>query len=200
MKNKELRSYEGSITIETREDEPAKIVGHAAVFNTISENLGWFREIIRPGAFDGVLENDVRALFNHDSNKVLGRTKSGTLTLEVDEKGLRYVINPPDTTIAKDLMKSIERGDINQSSFGFIVEKDEWEEQENGEDLRIIHKVKRLFDVSPVTFPAYPDTDVAKRSHDHFVDVNKKEQKDEFDYELHKNKVNQVITIKSKER
>jgi uncharacterized protein len=200
MKNKELRSYEGSITIETREDEPAKIVGHAAVFNTISENLGWFREIIRPGAFDGVLENDVRALFNHDSNKVLGRTKSGTLTLEVDEKGLRYVINPPDTTIAKDLMKSIERGDINQSSFGFIVEKDEWEEQENGEDLRIIHKVKRLFDVSPVTFPAYPDTDVAKRSHDQFAEEHKEEVKDEFDYELHKNKVNQILTIKSKER
>lgn len=198
--NKEIRSYEGSIEIETRGDEPAKIVGHAAVFNKISENLGWFREIIRPGAFDSVMEDDVRALFNHDSNKVLGRTKSGTLSLEVDEQGLRYVINPPDTTIAKDLIKSIERGDINQSSFGFIVEKDEWEEKE-GEDLRIIHKFKRLFDVSPVTFPAYPDTDVAKRSLEQYKDEHKPEgpaQKDEFDYELHKQKITQILTLKTK--
>ena len=193
---KEIRSYEGSIQIETREDEPAKIVGHAAVFNKVSERLGWFREIIRPGAFDGIMEDDVRALFNHDSNIVLGRTKSATLKLEVDEQGLRYTITPPDTTAARDLMMSIGRGDISQSSFGFIIEKDEWE-QRDGEDYRIIHKVKRLFDVSPVTFPAYPDTNVAKRSHDQFKEEHKPEPEEKkFDYEAYKQK--QVLTLKSK--
>jgi len=196
--DKEIRSYDGSIQIETRaENEPPKIVGHAAVFNKVSERLGWFREIIRPGAFDSVLEDDVRALFNHDSNIVLGRTKSATLHLEVDEQGLRYVITPPDTSAAKDLMKSIERGDITQSSFGFIIDKDEWQQEENGDELRIIHSVKRLFDVSPVTFPAYPDTNVAKRSHDQFKEEHKPEpEKKEFDYHSYKQK--QVLTIKSK--
>lgn len=197
MKNKELRSFEGSVQIETRENEPAKIIGHAAVFDSESEKLGWFREIIRPGAFDDVLKDDVRALFNHDSNYVLGRTKSGTLSLEVDEKGLRYIISPPETSTAKDLMKSIERGDINQSSFGFIVDKDEWE-QRDGEEYRIIHKVKRLFDVSPVTFPAYPETDVAKRSHDQFTEEKKEEKKDEFDYNSYKQKLNTILTLKTK--
>jgi len=173
--NKEIRSFESTLNIERRDDAPAKIVGHAAVFNKISEKLGWFREIILPGAFDDVLENDVRALFNHDSNIVLGRTKSKTLQLRVDENGLYYEIELPDTQAARDLMISIERGDISQSSFGFSIASngDEWKQDEEKNDLRYIKKVKRLYDISPVTFPAYPDTDAAKRSHDEYVSLQK---------------------------
>lgn len=145
------------------------IVGHGSVFNSMSENLGGFREIILPGAFDDVLKDDVRALVNHNSDKILGRTKSNTLVLTVDEKGLHYEITPPDTSYANDLLMSLERGDITQSSFGFIVDKDNWKEDTDGRVIREIIKIKRLYDVSPVTFPAYPDADAAKRGYDQFM-------------------------------
>ena len=198
MDKKEIRSFESTLTIEKREDGSTKIIGHAAVFNSMSEKLGWFQEKILPGAFDNVLEDDVRALFNHDSNIVLGRTKAKTLAISVDEKGLRYDIEPPDTQAARDLMISIERGDVSQSSFGFQVARDgdEWDEDEKGDAIRIIKKIKRLWDVSPVTFPAYPETDVAKRSHDQFKQEHKPEKK--FNYELYKSKVSQILTLKSK--
>ena len=191
---KEIRSFESSLKIEQRaEGEKPVIRGHAAVFNKLSEKLGWFREIILPGAFDNVLDNDVRALFNHDSNLILGRTKSGTLKIGVDSEGLYYEIEPADTQASRDLMVSIERGDVSQSSFGFIVSTngDEWKEDENGDEVRYIRNVQRLFDVSPVTFPAYPDTDVAKRSHDEFVKEH--EKKDEFDYQGYKTTVNKLL-------
>lgn len=142
--------------------EPAKIVGYAAVYNTLSENLGGFREKIRAGAFSKTIEQgDVRALFNHDSNLVLGRTKSGTLKLSEDETGLKIEIDPPDTQYAKDLMTSIQRGDVDQMSFGFTTIKDEWD-QSTEPVTRTLVEVD-LFDVSPVTFPAYPQTSVDVR-------------------------------------
>jgi HK97 family phage prohead protease len=146
--------------IETRmeEGETVKVVGHASVYNTMSEDLGGFREIIAPGAFDDVLENDVRALINHDGNLILARTTSGTLALSTDEKGLRYEFEMPETSYGKDLTVSMKRGDITQSSFAFTVADDSWETRD-GMDVRTITKVKRLFDVSPVTYPAYPDAD-----------------------------------------
>jgi len=146
--------------IETRmeEGETVKVVGHASVYNTMSEDLGGFREIIAPGAFDDVLENDVRALINHDGNLILARTTSGTLALSTDEKGLRYEFEMPETSYGKDLAVSMKRGDITQSSFAFTVADDSWETRD-GMDVRTITKVKRLFDVSPVTYPAYPDAD-----------------------------------------
>jgi len=146
--------------IETRmeEGETVKVVGHASVYNTMSEDLGGFREIIAPGAFDDVLENDVRALINHDGNLILARTTSGTLALSTDEKGLRYEFEMPETSYGKDLAVSMKRGDITQSSFAFTVADDSWETTD-GMDVRTITKVKRLFDVSPVTYPAYPDAD-----------------------------------------
>lgn len=146
--------------IETRmeEGETVKVVGHASVYNTMSEDLGGFREIIAPGAFDDVLENDVRALINHDGNLILARTTSGTLALSTDEKGLRYEFEMPGTSYGKDLAVSMKRGDITQSSFAFTVADDSWETRD-GVDVRTITKVKRLFDVSPVTYPAYPDAD-----------------------------------------
>lgn len=161
------------VTCELRatEGETRRIVGYAAIFNSISEEIFGFREMIMPGAFSEVIEtDDVRALINHDPNLVLGRNTAGTLRLFEDERGLRYEIDPPDTSYARNLMISLDRGDVDQSSFGFNVlpENEEW--RGPGDDdplpLRIIHKFKRLHDVSPVTFPAYPETSVSARALD----------------------------------
>lgn len=142
------------------------IEGHAAVFDSWSETLGGifpFKEKVVRGAFiDSLKNDDIRALFNHDPNYVLGRNKAGTLELEEDEQGLKVRINPPDTQWARDLQTSIARGDINQMSFGFVVEEDEWR-SESEFDVRELRKVK-LFDVSPVTYPAYTATDVGVRA------------------------------------
>lgn len=147
-------------------DEPAKLCGYAAKFNTRSENLGGFREIILPGAFDDVLKDDVRALLNHDYNLILGRTLSGTLRILQDTVGLYYECTLPDTQAARDLAVSIARGDISQSSFSFRLAAggDSWDEDEEGVIIRTVKKVGRLYDVSPVTLPAYPDTTTATRS------------------------------------
>ncbi|MDD5502577.1 MAG: HK97 family phage prohead protease [Candidatus Thermoplasmatota archaeon] len=158
------------IRVEGKENE-RKITGYAAVFNRRSENLGGFVEIIRPGAFkEAIKSTDVRALFNHDSNYVIGRTTSNTLKLEENQKGLRYEAIPPDTQWARDLLKSIERGDISQCSFSFRVAKDgdKWTEVKTGEEagvyIREINKILYVGDVGPVTFPAYPQTSVQARA------------------------------------
>lgn len=162
----ERRTLQSEFRIEQREDGKKLIRGHAAVFNSETD-LGWFRERIAPGAFtESIGKDDVRALFNHDSNHILGRNTAGTLTMREDERGLYVEIAPPDTQVGRDLVTSIERGDISQMSFGFQTIKDSWETEENAaKDLRTLEKVK-LWDVSPVTFPAYQETDVAVRSHD----------------------------------
>jgi HK97 family phage prohead protease len=157
--------------VETRtEGEPPRIVGHAAVFDQLSENLGGFRELIKPGAFTAAInEDDVRALFNHNPDFILGRSKSGTLSMKEDALGLAIEITPPDTQIARDLLVSMERGDINQMSFGFRVKAggQDWGEDADGNVIRTLTDLK-LFDVSPVTFAAYPQTDAAVRSlHDY---------------------------------
>jgi HK97 family phage prohead protease len=145
------------------EQEGTIIKGYAAVFNKWSEDLGGFREIIRPGAFTKTLKDgaDVRALQNHESNYVLGRTKSQTLLLEEDDKGLAVEIHPPDTQYARDLIINIDRGDVDQMSFGFETIKDRWGREE-GRNTRELLEVK-LFDVSIVTYPAYPQTVVQVR-------------------------------------
>lgn len=172
----ERRIVSSEIRVERRgKDDAPRIIGHAAVFDSLSENLGGFREVIAKGAFDGVLEDDVRALFNHEPDNILGRTSAGTLSIGIDRRGLTYEIDPPDTTVARDLLVSLERGDVRESSFAFEVARggDEWDEDDNGVLIRTITRFKRLWDVSPVTFPAYPDTDVAKRSMAAFVDSRK---------------------------
>lgn len=139
------------------------IIGHPSVFNQWTDIGGWFQERVAPGAFsDSILEDDIRALFNHDANIVLGRNKAKTLRLSEDEHGLRMEIDPPDTQAARDLVVSLERGDISGGSIGFWVLKQEWDEST---DIlkRTILKAS-LFDVSPVTFPAFPQTDVGLRS------------------------------------
>jgi len=145
-------------------DSAGEIVGYAAVFNEESEDLGGFTEVIQPGAFRDVLGDDVRALFNHDPNYVLGRNRADTLALAETKRGLESRIKPPETQWANDLMVSMRRGDVDQMSFGFTVEDDEWKKGDDGVVRRTIKKIRRLFDVSVVTYPAYPQTSVAVRS------------------------------------
>ena len=144
------------------EPESRLIQGHAAVFNRVAD-LGFFEEEILPGAFDDVLGDDVRALFNHDPNLILGRSVAKTLRLAVDDAGLGYEVDTAPTTYGNDLLISVRRGDVDQSSFAFFVADERW-----NEDLtrRTIVKFSRLLDVSPVTFPAYTETDASARSAD----------------------------------
>lgn len=134
------------------------IEGHAIVWNRMSEDLGGFKESVRPGAArKTIMEADVRALMNHDPNLVLGRNKAGTVRLAEDTTGLLYEIIPPNTTYARDLMVSMERGDINNSSFGFRAIQDDWGVMNDYPHRSLIEIA--LADVSVVTYPAYLDAD-----------------------------------------
>ncbi|WP_371017390.1 HK97 family phage prohead protease [Pseudalkalibacillus sp. JSM 102089] len=175
-REKEIRTL--TMPVEVRADEESGtnyIVGYALKFNSESNDLGGFVEIIEPGALDGADMSDVRALFNHSADKVLARSKSGTLKLEVDEIGLKYTIAPPDTTYARDLMESMQRKDIDQSSFAFTLnwmEGDDDIEYDEARDIyiRTIKKFRKIWDVSVVTYPAYEKTEsvVGQRSLDNY--------------------------------
>lgn len=163
------------------EDKKKRIVGHAAVFNQLSENMGFrnyeFYEKIAPGAFDDVMSDDVRSLFNHDYNKVLGRTANKSLILSLDEIGLYTETYPPDTDTAREVLTLIEGGYVNQMSFAFNLKEDKWEYYEkDGKEvtIRTILKFSRLWDISPVTVPAYPQTDVGLRSIDQIFEEGRK--------------------------
>ena len=157
----EIRALAAPIDVRAS-DTAQTVAGYAAVYNSITDIGGYFREQIAPGAFDSALNADVRALFNHDTAHVLGRTTASTLRLASDERGLAVEIDMPDTSTARDLVTSMKRGDINGMSFGFVVTKQSWDES-GDTPLRTIEAVD-LFEVSIVTFPAYADTDVAVRS------------------------------------
>lgn len=175
----ERRFTAGAVEIRAEAEGKRKVRGYAAVFGADSDNLGTEKyrmiERIEPGAFDDVLADDVRALFNHDANLILARSKggTGTLSLGVDERGLWYEFEAPDTQAGRDLMVSLARGDVDQSSFAFTVRKEgqKWEEETRDgitTARRTITRVSRLYDVSPVTYPAYPDATAALRSFDEF--------------------------------
>ena len=140
--------------------EGKTLEGYASVFN-VATDLGRFSETIERGAFSRAIseDHDVRALVDHDSGRVLGRTKNGTLELREDKRGLFSRIHLPDTQEARDLATLIKRGDLDGMSFGFTVERDRWEKQEDRQ-MRFIEDVN-LFEVSVVAFPAYEDTEVA---------------------------------------
>lgn len=142
---------------------PRKLNGYAAVFDQLSDDLGGFRERIAPGAFARALQDgaDVRALIDHESSKIIGRSKSGTLRMQETSIGLAVEIDLPDTQIARDLSTMVDRGDISQMSFGFYTRNDQWTKIED-KWVRTLLDVD-LFDVSVVTFPAYPQTEVALR-------------------------------------
>jgi len=173
--DREIRAIPAEFRIQQKENEPLKIIGYAARFNELSEEMWGMREKIAPGAFtEAIGKSDVRALWNHDPNYVLGRTKNGTLQIREDEQGLFYEVTPPDAQWARDLVESIKRGDVDQSSFAFTVEAQEWDERSDP-ITRTIVKVKELFDVSPVTYPAYPTATSGVRSLKDVAEERRKE-------------------------
>jgi uncharacterized protein len=162
-----------------------KIAGHAAVFDVETE-IGMFSEIVRPGAFARAIQQgqDVRALFNHDENHVLGRTRNGTLRLEEDARGLAVEIDPPDTQVGRDVVELIRRGDVSQMSYAFVVQSEKWTERKGGRPLREVLDLD-LYDVSPVTYPAEITTEVGLRSAesvfaDHMQSLESQKGKDDM--------------------
>jgi HK97 family phage prohead protease len=153
------------LRVATDADGTRKVSGYAALFNSRSVDFGGWCEIIAPSAFTTTLQEqpDVLALRDHDPSILLGRTKSGTLTLTVDATGLRFDLTLPDTTQARDLAESMSRGDIDSCSFGFCTDNDVWAEDAEGCTVRTLLAVT-LFEISIVSFPAYPDTSASLRS------------------------------------
>lgn len=146
-----------------------QIGGYGIVYNSLSENLGGFREQVAPGAAEGLLTDpDIWGLFNHNPDLPLGRTGAGTMTLEDHaDRGVDYTIDPPDTSYANDLRVSIGRGDVTRSSFAFRVARggDVWEEDpDTGLLIRTVVKFSNLYDFSPVTYAAYLGTSTGVRA------------------------------------
>ena len=165
---KETRNFNVSL------DNDSRILsGYAAVFNSESKDLGGFTEMISPTAFEGVIErSDVFAVLDHDRNKVLARSKmgKGSLELNIDEKGLQFRFESPNTTLGNDVLSMVKRGDLTDASFCFTVEDESWQKREDGSYLRTINKIGDLFDVAICYNGAYPEsyTEVALRSLDKF--------------------------------
>jgi len=178
----ERRFTPNPVTIQKRaegddENEVTIVTGYAAKFNKRTKIGSWFEEEILPGAFDDVLLDDVRCLKNHDANLVLARSNNGkgTLKLEVDEIGLKYTFSIPNRSVGRDLEDEIATGDISQSSFAFTAEEVIWIDREDEVSIRQIKKVGQLYDVSPVTYPAYQDTSIGKRAFDaHIANIEVK--------------------------
>lgn len=160
------------LEIRRKEGKPVTICGYAVVFEKLSQLIaGVFREKVRAGAFTTSLEkNNIRALWNHNSDMVLGSTKAGTLRLEQDDRGLRFEIDAPDTQAGRDAVTTIERGDVDGMSLGFNVRAQEWDETDPKNVVRTLIDVD-LREISPTPFPAYPQTKVSVRSvEDDFAD------------------------------
>lgn len=187
MDNLEIRSF----NIELRDEpESRHIEGYGSVFNERSLDLGGFVEMIAPGAFDGVIErSDVKCYLDHNPEKgILARSRNGkgSLSLVVDEKGLKYSFDAPKTNLGDEVVEGLKRGDYSQSSFAFTVDDEIWTKEEDGSYLRTITKIGGLYDVSIVANPAYEGTSVALRSLDTFkaqeeipTEVRKEEPKTE---------------------
>lgn len=164
----ERRFFQFPPTLEKREEgKPSVIAGYAALFNSRTVIWGMWEESIKPGAFARALKekHDCRSLFNHDPNWVLGRTKSGTLVLREDEKGLWSETTPPDTQQARDVVENIRNGNVDQMSFAFVPKETKWtfSDKVGVMDHCEIQDVD-LYDISPVTYPAYEDTSVGLRA------------------------------------
>jgi HK97 family phage prohead protease len=164
MADVEIRTVEGGdLRVESRGVAPV-IRGYAIVYNRLSELLGFFKEQIAPEAVTRTLTEaiDLRALIDHDPRAVLGRLTAGTLRVETDGHGLRVEIDPPNTTAGHDIITSIRRGDISGMSFAFQTVEDRWDPAADPPIRTVLDM--RVREVSVVTFPAYPQTEVAMRS------------------------------------
>jgi HK97 family phage prohead protease len=167
--------------LEVRADDgQAAIKGYAAVFEKLSGKMWGFREKIQAGAFASSLisKRNIKALWNHNPDYPLGATKNETLTLEEDEKGLRFELVLPDTTWGKDALESIKRGDTDGVSFGFRTKKDAWDETDPKNIVRTLVDVD-LIEISPTPFPAYPQTSVGVRSHQEIYESHMAERNQE---------------------
>jgi len=168
--NTELRSCVGAIELRQSESGKDTVFGYALKFG-VPYDMGWFTEEIQRGALDGADLSDVRILFNHDQNLILGRTKAGTAKVGIDEVGMWYTAELPDSPTGQNVKEALRRGDIDQSSWAFSISTDEsgrskgdkWTSKD-GKDYRVITSVRAVYDASPVTYPANPDTTAAKRS------------------------------------
>lgn len=181
IENRLFQDTEHSLRAYNEEDKRF-IEGYAARYNVESrylhENGKSFHEVIEPGAFREVLENDVYLTFNHSKDKILARTINNTLTLKEDERGLFFRAQINNTTDADNLYEMVSRGDVNENSFGFFVDNNglRWERNAKGDTLRRISKITRLFDVSVVTHAAYPETSVYARGFEEFENDVKNEE------------------------
>lgn len=147
--------------------EERKIEGYAVVFDTIGNPSPYFTETVAKGAFDKCNFDDCICCFNHDRSKVVARVSAGNLELKIDEKGLFFVATIPNTQVGNDLLENIRVGNIQGCSFAFTISGEEWKWGKNNEpDHRTITAIDNLYDVSPVTDPAYADTTIAQRSID----------------------------------
>lgn len=166
MESREIRQVRSIASdFKTREDgEELAIEGYFAVFNSIYEIAPGMSESVAPGAFANTLADDIRALVNHDTTLVLGRTPAHTLELREDEHGLwgRIAVNPKDSD-AMNLYERVKRGDVSQCSFGFDIVKEDTEVRDDGSVHWTIREV-RLYEVSCCTFPAYESTNISARS------------------------------------
>lgn len=194
VNNLEIRSTE---EIKAVDNEKMIVEGYALRFNTLSNDLGGFVETISPQALKDADLSDVRCLIDHDSSKVLGRTTSDTLKLKVDDTGLYFRCQLPDTSYSRDLYENIRLGNINQCSFGFILDEDgdTIEKRDDGLFKRTLNKIRSLFDVSVVTYPAYNDTDVAPALRS-IEEIKDKEKEEIRKREEEQRKKNELLKLK----
>lgn len=192
---KEIRNTPFQVQVTGEDEEKRTIEGYALLFETPSDGLS-FTEVIQRGALDGVLgKSDVFALLNHDQSRgILARSKNGqgSLILSVDDKGLKYRFEAPKTALGDELLENIRRGEIEESSFCFDVEKDTWEKQKNGSWKRTIEKIGNLYDVAPVYNGAYSKTSVYMRGKEQAEEELRKKEQDipESYYENIENSLN----------
>lgn len=159
-------------------EEGRTIKGYSAVFGSKYEMFEGYEETIAQGAFEGCDMSDVVALFNHESEYLLARSKdgTGTLTLNVDEKGLYFEFEAPNTTIGNDVLENIKLQNIRGCSFAFTVKEQKIEDFEDGSCLRTILKIGKLYDVGPVVNPAYEETEIEACKRSNELRLNEKNQ------------------------
>lgn len=196
----EKRSYPVGLEVRQADGESRTVKGLAAVYNSRSEKLGWFTEMIEPGAFTDALKNsDVRAFFNHDWNHLLGREKSNTLRLKETERGLEFELDIPESR--QDILELVERGDLDECSFRFKVTDQAWEERQQPDGtvdiLRKIKKVDPIVDVTLATFGAYKDTSVAKRCYDEYRSEHQEQSEEGYDTQAHQRRERELFILEN---